>query len=205
MRLRFVNSIGLGGSIALMCVIGLAPARIFAQGPGDAVLDKTTFGHSQNDGRDIVNSLIPGEKKFGKGEKKLEVNSGDLKSKQLKDTTFGGSLLNMGIVGAEPKLDESKRPVAVESERDSSSVKQPAATRKEPLLQLSDSTILQQQAEQSDIAAVDKEPKATGENISAAAGSNETQKKQAGPADPAKDQKSSTASSDKPTKPDGDR
>jgi hypothetical protein len=202
MRLRFVNSIGLGGSIALMCVIGLAPAWIFAQGPGDAVLDKTTFGHSQNDGRDIVNSLIPGEKKFGKGEKKLEVNSGDLKSKQLKDTTFGGSLLNMGIVGAEPKLDESKRPT-VESEKDSSSVKQPAATGKEPLLQLSDSAI-QQQAEQSDIAAGDKEPKATGENTTTA-GSNETQKKQAGPADPAKDQKSSTASGDKPSKPDGDR
>jgi hypothetical protein len=201
MRLRFVNSIGLGGSIALMCVVGLSPARVSAQ---QHAIDKTTLGQSQNDGRDIVNSLIPGEKKFGKGEKKLEVNSGDLKSKTVKDTTFGGSLLNMGIVGVEPKLDESKRPVAVESERDSSSVKQPATTGKEPLLQLSDNAVLQQQAEQSDITAVDKEPTATGGNTSAAADNNETQKKQAGPADPAKDQKSSTASSDKPSKPDGD-
>ncbi len=64
MRLRFVNSIGLGGSIALMCVIGLTPPKVSAQAPGDAVLDKTTFGHSQNDGRDLANSLMPGEKKF---------------------------------------------------------------------------------------------------------------------------------------------
>jgi hypothetical protein len=203
MRLRFVNSVGFGGSIALICVIGLAPARIIAQGPGDAVLGKTTLGRSQNDGRDLVNSLIPGEKKFGKGEKKLEVNSGDLKSKQLKDTTFGGSLLNMGIVGAEPKLDESKRPTA-ESEKSSSSVKQSAVIEQGPRVQLSDAAVLQQKVEQSDIASGDSEPKATGENTSAAAGSNETQKKQAGPADPAKDQKSSTASSDKPSKPDGD-
>src|SRR5690348_2490476 len=106
MRLRLVNSIGFGGSIALMCVVGLSSARICAQN----ALDKTTLGQSQNDGRDLANSLVPGEKKFGKGEKKLEVNSAELKSKTVKDTTFGGSLLNMGIVGAEPKLDESKRP-----------------------------------------------------------------------------------------------
>jgi hypothetical protein len=206
MRLRLVNSIGFGGSIALICVIGLTPAKIFAQGPGDAVLDKTTFGHSQNDSRDYVNSLVPGEKKYGKGEKKEEVNATQLKSKTVKDTTFGGSLLNMGIVGAEPKLDESKRPVA-DSEKDSSSVKQSVVKQQEPILQLSDSGALQQRAEQSDIAAGDSEPKATGGNTGAAAGNNETQKKEqtATAAEPAKDQKSSASSSEKPTKPDGER
>jgi len=203
MRLRFVNSIGLGGSIALMCVIGLTPPKVSAQAPGDAVLDKTTFGHSQNDGRDLANSLMPGEKKFGKGEKKQEVNSADLKSKTTKDTTFGGSLLNMGIVGVEPKLDESKRPAVVQSDKEPTGPKQSAATEKEPVLQLSDGAMLQQETAQSDVAAGDKEPKATGGNT-AAAGSNETQKKQTAPAEPAKGQKSSTASSDKPTKPDGD-
>lgn len=198
MRLRLVNSIGFGGSIALMCVLGLSPVRICAQN----ALDRTTLGQSQNDGRDLVNSLVPGEKKFGKGEKKQEVNSAELKSKTVKDTTFGGSLLNMGIVGAEPKLDESKRP-AVESEKDSSTAKRSAVIDQGPRLQLSDAAALQQQVEQSDVAAGDKEPKATGGNTSAAANS-ETQKKQTAPAEPAKDQKSSTASSDKPTKPDGD-
>jgi len=182
-----------------MCVLGLSPVRICAQ----SALDRTTLGQSQNDGRDLVNSLVPGEKKFGKGEKKLEVNSAELKSKTVKDTTFGGSLLNMGIVGAEPKLDESKRP-SLESEKSSSSAKQSAVIEQGPRLQLSDAAALQQQVEQSDVAAGDKEPKLTGGNTSAAASSNETQKKQAAPAGPAKDQKSSTASSDKPSKPDGD-
>lgn len=204
MRLRSLNSIGIGGSIALLCVIGLTPAKILAQGPGDAALAKTTFGHSQNDARDYVNSLVPGEKKFGKHEKKEEVNSAELKSKQLKDTTFGGSLLNMGIAGAEPKLDESKRQV-VESEKDSrSTVKQPAVSEKQPLLQLSDSAALQRDVSESDVAAGDKEPKTTGGNTSAA-GNNETQKKQTAPGEPAKDEKSSTSSTEKPTKPDGDR
>lgn len=200
MRLRFVNSIGVSGLIALFFAIALTPARISAQ---QAILDKTTFGQSQNDGRDLYNSLVPGEKKFGKGEKKEEVNSAELKSKTTKDTTFGGSLLNMGIVGAEPKLDESKRH-SDGSEKDSSSVKQSVAAEKGPLLQLSDSAMLQQEADQSGIAAGDKEPKGTGANTAAAPG-NETQKNaQNATAEPAKDQKSSAASSEKPTKPEGD-
>ena len=202
MRLPFLNSISLGGSIALMCLIGLSPARVSAQNPGDAVLNKTTFGQSQNDGRDYMNSLTPGEKKYGKHEKKEEVNSGQLKSNSLKDTTFGGSLLNMGIVGAEPKLDESKHQVA-ESLKDSSSVKQSAATEKEPMLQLSDSAIVQPQADPSDGTTGDKQAKATGGNATAP-GSETQNKAQTTTAQPAKDQKPSTASSEKPTKPDGD-
>lgn len=78
--------------------------RAEAQG----VLDKTSLGKAQNDDRDLVNSLIPGQEKFGHGEKKSQVSSAELKSKTIKDSTFGGSLLNMGIDPSEPKIDESK-------------------------------------------------------------------------------------------------
>lgn len=201
MRPRFVNSIGLGGFLALICVIGLTPARVSAQ---DTILDKTTIGRSQNDGRDLMNSLVPGEKKFGKGEKKLEVNSTELKSKTVKDTTFGGSLLNMGIIGAEPKLDDSKRP-AVEPEKEPTSTKQPPATGKESLLQLSDSALLQQQAEQAAIAGGDNQAKEPNGNPSNAAGSESHQKTQsAAGSQAATSQQSSTTSSEKPAKPDGD-
>ncbi len=94
--------------------------------------------------------------------------------------------------------------MAVESEKDSSTAKQSAVIEQGPRLQLSDAAALQQLAEQSEVAAGDKEPKATGGNTSAAAGDKETQKKQTAPAEPAKDQKSSTAPSEKPSKPDGD-
>jgi hypothetical protein len=90
--------------IGAACVIVLP----LAHAQGQAVLDKTTLGQSQNDSRDLVNSLVAGPQRYGKGEKKGEVNSADLKSKTTKDATFGGSLLDMGIVGAEPKLDEHK-------------------------------------------------------------------------------------------------
>ena len=78
--------------------------RAQAQG----VVDKTSLGKSQNDDRDLVNSLIPGQEKFGHGEKKTQVSAAELKSKSIKDSTFGGSLLNMGIDPSEPKIDASK-------------------------------------------------------------------------------------------------
>ena len=200
MRPPFAKFIGLGGSVAVLFALTLAPARVSAQ---SAILDKTTYGRSQNDGRDLANSLVPGEKKFGKGEKKVEVNSAELKSKTVKDTTFGGSLLNMGIVGAEPKLDESKRP-AIGTEKDSTRVKQPAATGKEPLLKLSDEALLQQQAEQSAIEG-DKQPKGPNGNPAETGGSEKHQKTQSAAAsETTTSHQSSTNSSEKPAKPDGD-
>jgi hypothetical protein len=98
-----------------------------AQDPG--VLDKTTFGKSQNDERDLANSLVAGPQKYGKGEKKAQVSAGELKSKSMKDSTFGGSLLNIGIDPAEPKLDESKLRSAA---TDTQSRQQLAATEKDP-------------------------------------------------------------------------
>ncbi len=74
-----------------------------------AVLDKTTLGQSQNDDRDLANSLVPGPQRYGKGEKKSQIKAAELKSKTIHDATFGGSLLNMGIgSAAQPKLDETK-------------------------------------------------------------------------------------------------
>ena len=84
--------------------VGFTSSRAWGQSP----LDQTTLGKSQNTSQDLINSLIPGEQKFGKGEKKEQVNASELKSKSTKDSTFGGSLLNVGIVGSEPKLDEQK-------------------------------------------------------------------------------------------------
>ena len=74
-----------------------------------AQLQGTTLGKPQNDERDLYNSLIPGEKKYGgKHEKKEEVNAAELKSKSINNSTFGGNMLSLGIDPSEPKLDESK-------------------------------------------------------------------------------------------------
>jgi hypothetical protein len=121
-RVRFLRSIRLCGLIVLVTAAGFMSRQVSAQ----AVLDKTTLGQSQNDSRDLANSLVPGPKKFGKGEKKQEVNPVELKSKSIKDTTFGGSLLNMGIDPAAPKLDESKVPNA-SSQKDSNALREPAS------------------------------------------------------------------------------
>ena len=96
--------------------------------PAQAVLDKTTLGQEQNDERDLYNSLVPGPQKYGKGEKKAQISASELKSKGLKDSTFGGSLLNMGIDPSAPKLDSSKERLAPsETEKRSAGVKEQAA------------------------------------------------------------------------------
>ena len=94
----------------------IVPSLVRAQ----AVLDKTTLGQRQNDERDLANSLVGAPQKYGKGEKKAEISASELKSKGLKDSTFGGSLLNMGIDPSAPKLDSSKERVApTETEKQS--------------------------------------------------------------------------------------
>src|SRR5437667_11885274 len=64
---------------------------------GQAVLDKTTLGSSQNDYRDLQNSLIPGPKRYNKGEKKEEVDLKTLQSKSSKDTIFQGNLMDIDL------------------------------------------------------------------------------------------------------------
>ena len=95
---------------------------------GQAVLNNTTLGQSQNDAVDLANSLAPGPVKYGKGEKKAQISAAELKSKTIKDSTFGGSLMNIGIDSGVPKLDESKlRNAPTETEKQAAAVKQQAA------------------------------------------------------------------------------
>ena len=62
-----------------------------------AILDKTTFGHSQNDDRDLQNSLIvPKHNRIG-NEKKEEVDLKTLQSKTSKDTPFQGNLMDLDL------------------------------------------------------------------------------------------------------------
>ena len=75
---------------------GLIAPTVHGQA-GESILDKTTFGHSQNDSRDLQNSLIPGPKRFGKGEKKEEVDLKTLQSKSTKDPAFQGNLMDLDL------------------------------------------------------------------------------------------------------------
>src|SRR3982750_2968681 len=78
----------------VFAVSGLITPLAFGQ---EAILDRTSFGHSQNDSRDLENSLIPGKKRYGKGEKKEEVDLRTLPSKSSKDTTFQGKLMDLDL------------------------------------------------------------------------------------------------------------
>ena len=78
----------------VFAVCGLISPVVYGQ---QAILDKTTFGHSQNDSRDFENSLIPGKKRYDKGEKKEEVDLKTLQSKSVKDPTFQGNLMDLDL------------------------------------------------------------------------------------------------------------
>lgn len=90
---------------------------------GQSTVGKTTLGQSQNDGRDLANSLIPGPPRaVGKGEKKEEVDPRKLPSKAIKDPTFGGSLVEMGLGSSgDPDLHLQKPRTA--PEQDSNALK----------------------------------------------------------------------------------
>jgi hypothetical protein len=151
--------------ISLLLACGLLPSLASAQAP----LDQTTLGKSQNSAQDLANSLVPGEKKYGKGEKKEQVNTAELKSKSIKDSTSGGSLLNMGIDPAAPKLDEQKLHNApAEKEPQASkqtevavtkaSTEAPAVEKEGAFSNLSDTAILAQQVEPSAAAGNESKP-----------------------------------------------
>lgn len=122
----------------VLLFIAIIAVASIARGQNTTALGEvqgTSLGKDQNDSRDYVNSLIPAPEKFGKGEKKTQVSRAELKSNSIKDSTFGGSLLNMGIDTAEPKLDESKHQNAqTEAAQKSATIeKQPEAAAKEPV------------------------------------------------------------------------
>jgi hypothetical protein len=60
-------------------------------------LSGTTLGRSQNSPEDLVNSLVPGPKHYGKNEKKEEVDPKKLPSKTIHDKTFQGNLMDIGV------------------------------------------------------------------------------------------------------------
>jgi len=103
----------------------------------EAILDKTTFGHSQNDARDLQNSLIVPKHVHIKGEKTEQVDPQKLSSRSMKDAKFQGSLLEMGLGSTDdPDLHQEKarsatdqdskaaKPANAGSEKDSNVSKQ---------------------------------------------------------------------------------
>src|SRR5437588_6228180 len=84
------------GLILVFATSGLIAPRVRGQA-GEAILDKTTYGHSQNDSRDLQNSLIPGKPRYGRGEKKEEVDPKTLQSKSIKDPAFQGNLMDLDL------------------------------------------------------------------------------------------------------------
>ena len=100
---------------------GLIAPQIFGQGGiiDDGVLGKTTFGQSQNSPQDLANSLVPGPKRYGKGEKKEEVDLKNLQSKSSKDTTFQGNLMDLDLDWHGDKLGKPK----TNDEKDSKAAK----------------------------------------------------------------------------------
>jgi len=75
-----------------------------AAASGQAVLEKTTLGQSQNDYRDLQNSLIvPKHNRIGK-EKTGEVDLKTLQTKSSKDTPFQGNLMDLDLDWRSDKL-----------------------------------------------------------------------------------------------------
>src|SRR2546426_12371500 len=94
---------------------------------GQGALNKTTLGKSQNDERDLVNSLVPGKQRFGKGEKKEEVDPQKLPTKAIKDPKFQGSLLDEGLDSSAETKSQDEKGVGG-SEKDSKVSKQAATS-----------------------------------------------------------------------------
>ena len=172
--------------LLVLVASGLIAPRVFGQGGiiDDGILGKTTFGQSQNSPQDLANSLVPGPKRYGKGEKKEEVDLKNLQSNSSKDTTFQGNLMDLDLDWHGDKLGKPK----TNDEKDSKAAKSADAGGAK------DSKV----SKQADTSG-DKDPKAS-KPAQAADGQN-------------KDQKAATASATETTsekekapatKPDGD-
>src|SRR5437867_11647413 len=168
----------LASLVFAVCVLFSAAA--YGQ-KNEAILDKTTLGHSQNDSRDLENSLIPGPKRFDKGEKKEEVDLKTLQSKSIKDTTFQGNLMDLDVDWRGDKLGKPKS--------NGDKAQKPADGTGEKDLTVS------KQANTSG----DKDPKAS-KSTEAAAGQNKDQKAKS----TTSDEKASEKEKASATKSDGD-
>ena len=93
---------------------------------GQSSLSGTSLGKSQNDSRDLTNSLIPGKPRLGK-EKKEEVDPQKLPTKAIKDPKFQGSLLDEGLDSSAETKSQDEKGVGG-SEKDSKVSKQAATS-----------------------------------------------------------------------------
>ena len=117
---EIMKPIYISGLILVSAAFGLVSP--FASGQSAL----TTLGSSQNDSRDLMNSLIPGKPRLGK-EKKEEVDPQKLPTKAIKDPKFQGSLLDEGLdSSAETKSQDGKGGSG--SEKDSKVLKQAATS-----------------------------------------------------------------------------
>src|SRR5262249_22895473 len=89
-------------------IFSVACGFLSSSAVGQGVLNKTDFGKSQNTSADLVNSLVPGPQKYGKGEKKEEVDPKKLASKTVKDTTFSGTLMDVDLDWTGDKLGKQR-------------------------------------------------------------------------------------------------
>jgi hypothetical protein len=105
--------------LAFLVFAGCGSISSVVYGQADGILDKTTFGRSQNGPEDLANSLVPGPKRYGKGEKKEEVDLKNLQSKSSKDTTFQGTLMDLDVDWHGNKLGKPK----TNDEKDSKAAK----------------------------------------------------------------------------------
>ena len=87
-----------------------------------AILDKTTLGQSQNDARDLQNSLIVPKRVNIKGEKTEQVDPQKLSSRSTKDAKFQGSLLEMGL-GSTGDPDSHQEKARSATDQDSNALK----------------------------------------------------------------------------------
>jgi len=83
----------------LVFTLGLGLTSAFAQNYlQDKHTQGTTLGESNNTSQDLANSLVvPNRSKIDKHEKKEEVDPKKLVSHKSKDTTFSGSLNDIGL------------------------------------------------------------------------------------------------------------
>ena len=163
----------------------LVASLAFAQEP--AVLGKTTLGKSQNDERDLVNSLTPGKPNLTKGEKKEEVDLKKLPSKSMKDPTFQGTLMDVDIDWTGDKLGKPRTASAANSK---ASKKEDAAGAKDP----------RAAKQEADTAGGEKDPKVSKPTDAVGAGQNKDRKTTSSAADEKPSEKEKAAAS----KTDGD-
>jgi hypothetical protein len=150
-----------------------------------AILDKTTLGSSQNDSRDLENSLIvPKRNRIGK-EKMGEVDLKTLQTKSSKDTPFQGNLMDLDLDWRGEKL--GKPHTSGDSDSKGSKAADAGGEKDAKVSKQAD-------------ASGDKDPKVS---KSTQAGNDQNKDQKAKPA--AADEKASEKEKASATKPDGDR